>query len=228
MLGCKAAINPIEEKHKIEEKIKEPLDDAGIRGLWENVRYLTITRLDITYAMGLVRQYLYAPCQAHLHVVYRILRYLKGYIRKEGLENKSNLQIKRLRCSQTSTLIEVVPGEKAPVRPASTRVGDCKNIESMGSGTSSDNSKGGLDTSCASGITQLDLVSPNHFAVLEDPDQEEAKMPDLETAEPEEIAQDECLGNEAKEGVFKERTLEESYLAHRNKDLEERINYGSD
>ena len=58
------------------------MDDAGIRGLWENVRYLTITRPDITYAVGLVSQYMHAPCQAHLHVVYRILRYLKGYLGK--------------------------------------------------------------------------------------------------------------------------------------------------
>ncbi|KAH0676796.1 hypothetical protein KY285_024597 [Solanum tuberosum] len=58
-------------------------------------------------------------------------------------------------------------------------------------------------------MTQLDLVSPNRFAVLEDPEQEEAKMPDLDTAEPEEIAQDECLGNKAEEGVVKERTPEE-------------------
>jgi len=48
-------------------------------------------------------------------------------------------------------------------------------------------------------MTQLDLVSPSRFAVLEDPEQEEAKMPDLDTAEPEEIAQDECLGNKAEE-----------------------------
>lgn len=87
--------------------------------------------------------------------------------------------------------------------------------------------KGGLDTSCASGITQLDLVSPNRFAVLEDPEQEEAKMPDLGTAEPEEIAQDECLGNKAEEGVVKEITPEESDLAHRSEDLEERVDTGS-
>lgn len=49
-------------------------------------------------------------------------------------------------------------------------------------------------------MTQLDLVSPNRFAVLEDPEQEEAKMPDLDTAEPEEIAQDECLGNQSRGG----------------------------
>ncbi|PHU09677.1 hypothetical protein BC332_21537 [Capsicum chinense] len=102
------------------------------------------------------------------------------------------------------------------------------DLAPKGSGTSSDNSKGGLDTSCASGITQLDLVSPNYFAVLEDPEQEEKKMLDLDTVEPEEIAQDKCLGNKAEEGIVKERTPEESDLAHRSEDLEERVNYGSD
>lgn len=76
-------------------------------------------------------------------------------------------------------------------------------------------------------MTQLDLVSPSRFAVLEDPEQEEAKMPDLDTAEPEEIAQDECLGNKAEEGVVKEITPEESDLAHRSEDLEERVDTGS-
>ncbi|PHT79723.1 hypothetical protein T459_17775 [Capsicum annuum] len=50
-------------------------------------------------------------------------------------------------------------------------------------------------------------------------------MPDLDTAEPEEIAQDECLGNKAEEGVVKERTPEESDLAHRSEDLEERSQF---
>ncbi|KAJ8532311.1 hypothetical protein K7X08_012234 [Anisodus acutangulus] len=51
-------------------------------------------------------------------------------------------------------------------------------------------------------------------------------MPDLDTAEPKEIAQDECLGNKVEDGVVKERTPEESDLAHRSEELEERVNYG--
>ena len=66
------------------------------------------------------------------------------------------------------------------------------------------------------------------IAVLEDPEQVEAKMSDLDTAELEKIAQDECLGNKAEDSVVKERTPEESDLAHTSEDLEERINYGSD
>ena len=58
-------------------------------------------------------------------------------------------------------------------------------------------------------MTQLDLISPNRFAGLEDPEQEEGKMPDLDTAEPEEIAlaQEECLGNKAEKSVVKEREV---------------------
>ncbi|CAI8615744.1 unnamed protein product [Vicia faba] len=54
-------------------------------------------------------------------------------------------------------------------QPITSRVGVCKNVEPTGSGTSSDNGKGG----------------------------------ELDTAEPEEIAQDECLGNKAEKGVVK-------------------------
>ncbi|OIT32319.1 hypothetical protein A4A49_52182 [Nicotiana attenuata] len=51
----------------------------------------------------------------------------------------------------------------------------------------------------------------------DDSQQEEAKMLDLNIAEPEGIAEDECLSNKA----------EEKDLAHRSEDLEERANYGS-
>lgn len=35
-----------------------------------------------TYIVGLVSQCMHVPCQAHLHVVYKILRYLKDYLIK--------------------------------------------------------------------------------------------------------------------------------------------------
>ncbi|MCE5166348.1 hypothetical protein HAX54_017863, partial [Datura stramonium] len=64
----------------------------------------------------------------------------------------------------------------SPLDIKKERVGAFKNVEPMGLGTSSDNNKRGLDTSCASGMAKWDIVSPNCFAVLEDPKQEEAKM----------------------------------------------------
>ncbi|OIT31486.1 hypothetical protein A4A49_65819, partial [Nicotiana attenuata] len=57
---------------------------------------------------------------------------------------------------------------------------------------------------------------------------EEAKISDLDTAEPEEIAQDDCLGNKPKKGVVKEKTPKESDLTHRSGNLEERVNCCSD
>ncbi|KAL6178206.1 hypothetical protein ACLB2K_049725 [Fragaria x ananassa] len=40
--------------------------------------YLTITRSDITFVVIIVSQFMQAPTQAHLHIVKRILLYLKG------------------------------------------------------------------------------------------------------------------------------------------------------
>lgn len=40
--------------------------------------YFTITRLDISYAIHIISQFLQAPRQQHLDAIYRVLRYLKG------------------------------------------------------------------------------------------------------------------------------------------------------
>ena len=43
--------------------------------------YLAHTRLDITYAMNVVSQFMYDPREVHLQAVYRILYYLKASLR---------------------------------------------------------------------------------------------------------------------------------------------------
>ena len=48
------------------------------RRLVGNLVYLTVTRLDISYAIHQVSQYLSAPRSTHYAAVLRILRYLKG------------------------------------------------------------------------------------------------------------------------------------------------------
>ena len=52
--------------------------------------YLTITRPDITFAVSLVSQFMHAPTTDHLHLVKRILRYLKGSIGRGILMKKND------------------------------------------------------------------------------------------------------------------------------------------
>ena len=51
--------------------------------------YLTITRLDISYAVSLVSQFMHSPTTAHLKIVHRILRYLKCSVGR-GIMMKNN------------------------------------------------------------------------------------------------------------------------------------------
>lgn len=44
----------------------------------ERLIYLSLTRLEIIYAVDVVNQFMHAPTQDYIEVVYRILRYLKG------------------------------------------------------------------------------------------------------------------------------------------------------
>ena len=50
---------------------------------------LSHTRPDIAFAVSLVNQFMYSPRKGHLEATYRILRYLKGSLRK-GLSFKKH------------------------------------------------------------------------------------------------------------------------------------------
>ena len=40
--------------------------------------YLSYTRLDIAYVVGVVSQFMHSPHESHMEAIYRILRYLKS------------------------------------------------------------------------------------------------------------------------------------------------------
>ena len=50
--------------------------------------YLSHTRLDIAYAVGVVSQFMYDPREEHMQVIFRILHYLKASPRKGILFKK--------------------------------------------------------------------------------------------------------------------------------------------
>ncbi|XP_058217582.1 uncharacterized mitochondrial protein AtMg00810-like [Rhododendron vialii] len=78
MLGCKPADSPIELNHHLSGDMGERTDKERYQRLVGRLIYLAHTRPDITYAVGVVSQFMHDPRISHLDAVYRILRYLKS------------------------------------------------------------------------------------------------------------------------------------------------------
>uniref|UniRef100_A0A2N9GX95 Uncharacterized protein n=1 Tax=Fagus sylvatica TaxID=28930 RepID=A0A2N9GX95_FAGSY len=79
MLDCKSISTPVEcgvklSRHDEEENVNPTL----FKSLVGSLRYLTCTRPDILYGVGLVSRYMEAPTMTHLKTAKRILRYVKG------------------------------------------------------------------------------------------------------------------------------------------------------
>jgi hypothetical protein len=78
MLGCKPADSPIEANHHLSGNVGEHTDKERYQRLVGRLIYLSHTRPDISYAVGVVSQFMHEPRTVHLDAVYRILRYLKS------------------------------------------------------------------------------------------------------------------------------------------------------
>ncbi|KAJ0875397.1 putative RNA-directed DNA polymerase [Helianthus annuus] len=80
-LGCKPVGTPIELSHVVTSKIekdKSLLENvSGFQKLIGKLIYLSLTRPDISYAVQFLSQYMHKPCQSHLDIALRLLRYLK-------------------------------------------------------------------------------------------------------------------------------------------------------
>ena len=79
VLECKPVDTPMDPNVKLVPGQGEPLRDLGrYRRLVGKLNYLTITRLDISFPVSVVSQFLQSPCDNHWDAVIRILRYIKG------------------------------------------------------------------------------------------------------------------------------------------------------
>ncbi|KAG6480703.1 hypothetical protein ZIOFF_057288 [Zingiber officinale] len=91
MDNSKSINTPVEcgvklSKHDEEEKV----DPTFFKSLVGSLRYLTCTRPDILYAVGLVSRYMEDPTTTHLKIAKRILRYIKdGTQAREQASNTS-------------------------------------------------------------------------------------------------------------------------------------------
>ncbi|CAN6676787.1 unnamed protein product [Malus baccata var. baccata] len=78
MVDCKPARTPLDSKLQLDMQSKAPTNLTDYQKLVGKLIYLTITRPDISYAVSIASQFMHAPTIAHLCVVKRKLRYLKG------------------------------------------------------------------------------------------------------------------------------------------------------
>ncbi|KAK1432285.1 hypothetical protein QVD17_09180 [Tagetes erecta] len=81
MIDCKPADNPMMVNHKLcmEENTKLA-DKERYQRLVGKLIYLSHTRPDIAYAVGVVSQFMHQPQVTHMEAVCRIIRYLKGTV----------------------------------------------------------------------------------------------------------------------------------------------------
>ena len=98
MLGSKPTNVPIDFNHKTGMSTKgKKVDKKCYQKLVGKLIYLSHTRPDISFYVGVVSQFMHNPMEEHLEAVYQILRYLKknlgcGLMLKKGggyLTNRS-------------------------------------------------------------------------------------------------------------------------------------------
>jgi len=83
MLGCKPCTTPLSASEKLSSYDGVPLspeDATRYRSIVGALQYLTITRLDLSFAVNRVCQFLHAPTSVHWTAVKRILRYVQHTI----------------------------------------------------------------------------------------------------------------------------------------------------
>ncbi|WOG92347.1 hypothetical protein DCAR_0311611 [Daucus carota subsp. sativus] len=79
MEECKSVSTPAEASIKLRiDSTRESVNPTLFKSLVGSLRYLTFTRPDIMYAVGLVSRYMEKPKQDHFMAAKRILRYIKG------------------------------------------------------------------------------------------------------------------------------------------------------
>ncbi|XP_052728811.1 secreted RxLR effector protein 161-like [Vigna angularis] len=78
MIDCRPVDSPMDPNQKLRTEEGELFSDPErYRRLVGKLIYLTITRPDLSFAVGVVSQFMQAPCIDHWNALIRILRYVK-------------------------------------------------------------------------------------------------------------------------------------------------------
>jgi hypothetical protein len=81
MTDCKSSLNPFLSEFKLEDGEETPLVDSTLyRQLVGSLFYLTHSRTDLSYAVGVVSRFMQEPHELHWKDAKCILRYVQGTI----------------------------------------------------------------------------------------------------------------------------------------------------
>eukprot|EP00253_Pinus_taeda_P021240 PITA_21240 len=79
MTECNPLTTPMEQNLKLTSIEGKEIEDATkYRQLVGSLNYLTTTRPDISFAVGILSRFMQKPCEGHWSAEKRVLRYLKG------------------------------------------------------------------------------------------------------------------------------------------------------
>jgi len=84
MESCNPVSTPVENGVELRKSKVGNVDPTYFKSLVGSLRYLTCTRPDILYRVGLINRYMETPDQSHLNAAKRILRCFKRTI-NEGM-----------------------------------------------------------------------------------------------------------------------------------------------
>jgi hypothetical protein len=94
MTGCKPISIPLEQNVKLNANERDVEDTTMYRRIVGSLIYMTITRPDLSYAVGVVSQFMQTPRKPHFDAMRRILRYIKHTLHCEIFyEAKSQLKV---------------------------------------------------------------------------------------------------------------------------------------
>ncbi|KAG6394865.1 hypothetical protein SASPL_145455 [Salvia splendens] len=85
--------NPVNTPVEIGQELRKHDGEAEVDPTYLSLRYLTCTRHDILYGVGLISRYMETSSQSHLNAAKRILHYIKGTL-NEGILYPSNQEVK--------------------------------------------------------------------------------------------------------------------------------------
>ena len=94
MLECKPIGVPVDKNYKLRADLGAKIEDVNMyRSMVGSLIYLTITRPDLSYRVGLVSQFMQQPAKSHFDCIRRILRYVKA-TQNYGLFYRADLDLK--------------------------------------------------------------------------------------------------------------------------------------